>query len=83
MTPDKIDIPPGTPAITAELYRPAGTAKTGLVVLAYGTDGYADTVRGPWKTMIRGYADELAARGFFAMIPNYFARTDSSSKVLR
>ena len=77
MTPDKIDIPPGTPAITAELYRPAGTAKTGLVVLAYGTDGYVDTVRGPWKTMIRAYADELAARGFFALIPNYFARTDS------
>jgi dienelactone hydrolase len=77
MTPEKIDIPPGIPAITGELYRPAGSAKTGLVVLAYGTDGYVDNVRGPWKTMMRGYADELAARGFFALIPNYFARTGS------
>jgi dienelactone hydrolase len=77
MTPDTIDIPPGTPTMTAELYKPAGTAKTGLVVLAYGTDGYVDNGRGPWKTMIRGYATELAARGFFALIPDYFARTGS------
>lgn len=77
MTPEKIDIPPGTPHITGELYRPAGAAKTGLVVLAYGTDGYVDNVRGQWKTMMRGYAEGLAARGFFALIPNYFARTNS------
>lgn len=77
MTPETIDIPPGTPAITAELYKPAGTAKTGLVVLVYGTDGYVDNVRGPWKTMMRGYAEDLAAHGFFALIPNYFARTKS------
>jgi dienelactone hydrolase len=78
MTPDTIAIPPGTPAMTAELYEPAGAATTGLVVLAYGTDGYVDNARGPWKTMIRGYATDLAARGFFALIPDYFARTASA-----
>ena len=48
MSPEKIDIPPGTPAVTGELYKPAGTAKTALVVLVYGTDGYVDNGRGPW-----------------------------------
>ena len=77
MIPEKIDIPPGTPTVTGELYKPAGTAKTGLVVLVYGTDGYVDNARGPWQTMMRGYAEELASRGFFALIPDYFARTNS------
>jgi len=77
MTPDKIAIPPGTPAITGELYKPAGTAKTGLVVLVYGTDGNVDNAHGPWKKMMGGYAEALAARGFFALIPDYFARTGS------
>ena len=58
MIPEKIDIPPGTPTVTGELYKPTGTAKTGLVVLAYGTEGYVDNVHGPWKTMMRGYAEE-------------------------
>ena len=47
------------------------------MVLVYGTDGYVDNVHGPWKTMMRGYAEELVARGFFALIPDYFARTNS------
>jgi len=74
---DKIDIPPGTPQFTAELYKPSGTAKAGLVVLAYGTDGFVDNARGPWKTMMRGYAEDLASRGLFALIPDYFAKTKS------
>lgn len=77
MIPEKIAIPPGTPTVTAELYKPAGTAKTGLVVLVYGTDGCVDNARGPWQTMMRGYAEELVARGLFALIPDYFARTNS------
>jgi dienelactone hydrolase len=77
MIPEKIDIPPGTPTVTGELYKAAGSAKTGLVVLVYGTDGYVDNARGPWQTMMRGYAEALAARGFFALIPDYFARTSS------
>jgi dienelactone hydrolase len=77
MTPEEIDIPPGLPAMKGELYRPAGAVKTGLAVLVYGTDGFVDNQRGPWKTMMRGYAADLAARGFFALIPNYFARTGS------
>jgi dienelactone hydrolase len=77
MTAETIDIPPGTPKVTGELYKPAATVKTGLVVLVYGTDGYVDNARGPWKKMMQGYAEELAARGFFALIPDYFARTNS------
>jgi dienelactone hydrolase len=74
---DEIDIPPRTPQFTADLYTPSGAATTGLVVLAYGTDGFVDNERGPWKTMMRGYAEDLASRGLFAFIPNYFAKTGS------
>jgi dienelactone hydrolase len=45
------------------------------VVVAYGTDGFTDDLTGPWKTMIRDYAVELARAGSFAMIPDYFAST--------
>jgi dienelactone hydrolase len=77
VTPDRIDIPNGTPEFTGQLYKPSGTATTGLVVIAYGTDGFADTTRGPWKKIIFGYAEDLAARGLFALIPDYFAKTGS------
>jgi dienelactone hydrolase len=68
-------IPSGTTSITGELYVPPGTKNAGLVVLAYGTDGFEDNAHGPWKTMMRGYAEALVARGLFALIPDYFART--------
>lgn len=71
-------IPSGTVTIPAELYSPTGTAPTGLVVIAYGTDGFEDTANGPWKTMIRGYGEELAKRGFFALIPDYFRKTGTT-----
>ena len=77
MTPDSIDIPTGTPQFTGQLYKPSGTATAGLVVIAYGTDGFEDTTRGPWKKIIGGYAEDLAARGLFALIPDYFAKTHS------
>lgn len=77
MNCDTIDIPGGTPKFTAELYKPSGTAPAGLVVLAYGTDGFVDNERGPWQTMMRGYAEDLTSRGLFALIPDYFGRTGS------
>jgi len=72
---EDVKIASGTAQIPGELYSPTGTAPTGLVVLAYGTDGYVDNERGPWKTMMRGYAEELATRGLATLIPDYFART--------
>jgi dienelactone hydrolase len=74
---DSIDIPGRGPKVTAELYKPSGTAPAGLVVLVYGTDGFVDNERGPWQTMMRGYAEDLTTRGLFALIPDYFARTGS------
>jgi dienelactone hydrolase len=75
MPPTQISIPSGTPQFTGELFAPAGSASAGLVVIAYGTDGFVDNPRGPWKTMMTGYAEELASRGLFALIPDYFAKT--------
>jgi dienelactone hydrolase len=72
-----IDIPSGTEQFTGELYEPSETGKTGLVVLVYGTDGFVDNERGPWQAMMRGYAEELATHGLFALIPDYFAKTGS------
>jgi carboxymethylenebutenolidase len=77
MTFDTTTIPGGTTAMTGELYAPPGSGAAGLVVLAYGTDGFVDNERGPWQTMMRGYAEDLATRGLFALIPDYFARTGS------
>lgn len=74
---DTIWISGGAPQISGELYSPSGTSAAGLVVLAYGTDGFENTERGEWKTMLRGYAEDLAKGGVFAMIPDYFARTGS------
>lgn len=78
MTPTPTTIPSGTVKIPGELYSPPGPASTGLVVIAYGTDGFEDTANGPWKTMIRGYAEDLAKRGFFALIPDYFRKTGTT-----
>jgi dienelactone hydrolase len=67
----------GSAIIPGELFVPGGAASTGLVVLAYGTDGLEDNERGPWKTMMHGYAEALAEAGLFALIPNYFKKTDT------
>ena len=77
MKPSTIDIPGAPQKVTAQLFEPSAKAAAGLVVLAYGTDGYIDNERGPWQTMMKGYAEELAMRGMFALIPDYFARTGS------
>jgi dienelactone hydrolase len=61
--------------IDAELHTPSAGGPHSLVVVAYGTDGYTDHLTGPWRKMIRGYAEDLARAGIAAMVPDYFAST--------
>lgn len=68
---DQITIDSHGAAIQAELFRPAGASNGGAVIVAHGSDGMTDT----WAPMIREYASDLAARGFVALIPNYFEKT--------
>jgi dienelactone hydrolase len=70
----------GGKTITAELFEPATppATPTGVVVVAYGTDGLVDNENRPWKTMIEGYARALADDGFVALIPDYLARTGTA-----
>lgn len=75
---ETIKIRSGTTEISAELHSPPGAASTGLVIIAYGTDGLEDNEHGPWKTMIGGYADGLVKRGLFALVPDYFAKTGTA-----
>lgn len=66
-------------AASAELYPPAGgVAAKGLVVIAYGSDGLTDNLSGPWATMIRGFADGLAAAGHTAIIPDWLSITKTT-----
>ena len=60
--------------ISAEMYKPSAP-NGGAVVIAYGSDGFVDNQNGPWATMIRGYAHDLADKGFTAVVPDYFQRT--------
>ncbi len=71
---NRIDVPSKT-TFSAEFYGPPAPTAAGLVVLVYGTDGFVDNERGPWRTMVRGYAEDLASRGVCALIPDYFQST--------
>ena len=75
---ETLKITSGSDTIDAYLYSPTETAVSGLVVIAYGADGLTDDLTGPWETMIRGYAESLAASGFFALIPDYFGKTGTA-----
>lgn len=68
----------GRRVVPANIFVPANAANGGLIILAYGSDGLVDNANGSWKTMIEGYAADLAGRGFTAAIPDYFARTATS-----
>jgi dienelactone hydrolase len=68
----------GARAMTAELHAPAHAVGAGLVVILYGSDGLTDHLTGPWKTMIRGYASDLAEKGFCAVIPDYLSVTKTN-----
>lgn len=72
MTPT--DYTSGGKTIACEVYTPTAV-NGGVVVIAYGSDGMIDNTRGPWATMLRQYARDLAANGFTAIIPDYFLRT--------
>ena len=62
--------------LQAELFEPAGVAANGnALVIAYGSEGMTTHLSGPWGTMIREFADELAAQGFSVLIPDYLAVT--------
>lgn len=62
--------------LRAELFEPAGVAANGnAVVIAYGSEGMTTHLSGPWGTMIREFAEELAAQGFSVLIPDYLAVT--------
>jgi dienelactone hydrolase len=50
-----------------------------MVVIAYGSDGMIDNAHGPWATMLREYAADLAAKGFTAIIPDYFLTTGTAA----
>jgi carboxymethylenebutenolidase len=80
ITPTITSFTSGGKSIPAELFAP-GAANGGTIIVVYGSDGLNDTERGPWKTMIEGYAEELAQRGFIALIPEYFARTGPVSPI--
>lgn len=65
-------------SIAGELYTPVAATTTGLVVIAYGTDGLTNHLTGLWETMIRGYAESLATSGFVAMIPDFLGVTGTT-----
>src|SRR5215475_6279867 len=64
--------------IAAEVFCP-DRANGGTVIIAYGSDGMVDNAHGPWVTMIRDYAADLAADGFTAIVPDYFQGTGTSA----
>src|SRR5437667_5789134 len=71
----KKDFLSGRIHIATDLYEPPGVANKAAIILAYGSDGLIDNKNGPWATMISGYADDLAKKGFHALVPDYFLRT--------
>ena len=64
----------GGKSIAAQVFQPR-TPNGGVIVLAYGSDGMVDNQHGAWASMMSDYATALAAKGFTAMIPDYFQRT--------
>lgn len=64
--------------IPTNIFSPSTAANGGLVILAYGSDGLVDNGNGPWKSLIEGYATDLAGVGYIAAIPDYFAASGTS-----
>jgi dienelactone hydrolase len=73
--PSKTKFTSGGTDIQAELINPTDKPNGGVIIIAHGTDGITDNLTGPWATMMREYATELAGSGFVALIPDYFNRT--------
>ena len=68
----------GGQTLTSEFHPATTTSVKGAVVIAYGSDGLTDQLNGPWATMIREYADSLAALGFQVLIPDYLGFTNTA-----
>ena len=64
--------------VACEVYTPTA-ANGGVVVIAYGSDGMINNAHGQWATMLREYATDLAAKGFTAIIPDYFLTTATAA----
>jgi dienelactone hydrolase len=77
-TPLVTNFTSGDVPIREELFSPGSGQNRSLVILAYGSDGVVDNHRGQWATMIRGYASDIAQKGFVALIADYFMRTRTS-----
>ena len=60
-------------------FPPTSSSRNSVIVIAYGTDGFRNTSNGNWQTMMTEYANELAAKGFYVMIPDYFQSTDTTA----
>jgi dienelactone hydrolase len=63
--------------IQAELFNPTGTPNRGAIIIAHGSDGMVNNSNGPWLTMMRGFACDLADKGFVTLMPNYFGGINS------
>lgn len=68
----------GGKTIACEVYPPA-SANGAVIVIAYGSDGMIDNAHGKWAKMMREYAADLAAKGFTAVIPDYFQATGTAA----
>lgn len=65
-------------SIPADFFHLSTGHNGALIIIAYGSDGLIDNQNGPWKTMIEGYAIDLATKGFVTAIPDYFAASGTS-----
>ena len=79
MTKDSTNYTSGGKTIACEVHKPT-SANGGVVIIAYGSDGMINNDHGKWATMLREYADDLAAKGFTAIIPDYSEHRNSSGQ---
>ena len=78
MTTDSTNYTSGGKTIACEVYKPT-SANGGAVIIAYGSDGMINNDHGKWATLLGGYGDDLAAKGFTATIPDYFLSTGTAA----
>jgi carboxymethylenebutenolidase len=67
-----VTYPSGSKSVTVEYFAPARPGKYPAVVLLYGSGGLEQAT----GSVFRGIASTLASRGYVALIPHYFEKTD-------